>query len=317
VLGMGRGYRPAPTARAIRCRDTSGWWSRALRAYARRRAHQRDKSVIPTFELTLLGAGAAGIGALGGLGGAVLLVPALVLLGVPPLEAAPLGVLTVAAGSLAAGPRQVSSGLVHHRLGIVTELAASAGAFAGALASTAVSGPILVRVLGLAALLAGLAGLVRRGRRNPVRGEFAAEGPGEWPGSLGGSYKDPGGIVPYGATRLRLGLAGMGVAGILAGLVGLGGGVLKTPVLAEVMHVPVKVAAATSLFTVGITSAVALIVFAAQDRLDTVAGAAVVSGALIGGWLAGRVQERIGAVAIRRIVGVLIIGVGLLLLVRG
>src|SRR5437764_959255 len=69
----------------------------------------------------------ASLGALGGLGGAVVLVPLLVLTGTPAREAAPLGLLSVASGSLAAGPRQLAELTVHHRLGVTSETMASVG----------------------------------------------------------------------------------------------------------------------------------------------------------------------------------------------
>ena len=53
------------------------------------------------------------VGAVGGLGGAVLLVPLLVLTGTSARAAAPLGLVSVAAGSTAAGARQLQGGVVN------------------------------------------------------------------------------------------------------------------------------------------------------------------------------------------------------------
>lgn len=258
----------------------------------------------------------AATGALGGIGGAVLLVPLLVLLGVEPAEAAPLGLLTVAAGSLAAASAQLRSGLVHHRLGVLVEITASTGALVGALASGQVSEGALRVVLALTAVVAGVAGWYRKGLRNPPDATFVAEVPGEWPGTLAGAYQyDATQVVPYRARRIPAGLAGMTVAGVLSGVSGIGGGFIKTPLLSEVMGVPVKVAAATSTFTVGITASTALLVFAGQGRLDVEAGAAVVAGALLGGLAGARVQRTIPPVTARRVVATLLVVVGIVLLV--
>lgn len=67
--------------------------------------------------------------------GARCFVTLVVLFGMPVAEAAPLGLLTVAAGSVAAGPRHLAARIVNHRLGVSTELAATTGAVVGALAS--------------------------------------------------------------------------------------------------------------------------------------------------------------------------------------
>jgi uncharacterized membrane protein YfcA len=258
----------------------------------------------------------AGIGAMGGIGGAVLLVPVLVLLGVDPVVAAPLGLLTVASGSLAAAPRQLDAGLVHQRLGVLLEVTASVGALLGALIADEVPETVLAVALALVAIAAGLANLRNRGLRNQPRGSFVAEEPGEWPGTLGGAYRlaeDE--VVPYRAQRVRAGLAGMTFAGFVTGVAGVGGGWIKTPLLSEVMHVPVRVAAATSTFTVGITSATALLVFAGQGRLDAEGGAAVVAGALLGGLVGARLQGHLHPVKARRIIGVLLVIIGVVLLV--
>ena len=106
------------------------------------------------------------VGAIGGLGGAVLLVPMLVLTGTSARAAAPLGLVSVAAGSSAAGARQLGGGLVNHRLGISTELFASAGVVTGAVASGLASDRVLKLVLAAVAFAAGVLGARRKGIRN-------------------------------------------------------------------------------------------------------------------------------------------------------
>lgn len=266
--------------------------------------------------LVLLSVGTATLGSLGGLGGAVFLVPALVLLGVEPQLAAPLGILSVGAGSLASAPRQLDDGLVHHRLGITLELLASAGAIVGALLGEAISATALGLLLAAVALIAGATGLRRRGMRNPPRGEFSAELPGEWAGTLGGAYRlDADHIVPYQARRVPLGMGAMGFAGLVSGLAGVGGGFIKTPAMTEVMGIPVKVAAATTTFTVGVTAAVSLLVFAGQGRIDEQAGAAIVFGGLLGGLVGTRLQSRLPPNRVRTVLSIALMAVGVLVVV--
>lgn len=272
---------------------------------------------LPILVVMGLGAGCALIGSLGGIGGATLLVPILLALGVEPLVAAPLGLLTVAAGSLAAGARQVDAGLVHHRLGLTVELTASAGAVAGALLSASISQTLLSRVLGVAALVGAAAALSRTGVRNLPVASFGAETEaGEWPGTLGGQYELGGQMVPYHATNLPGGMAASLAAGVVAGLSGVGGGFLKTPAMSEIMHVPVKVAAATTTFTLGITASTGLLIYGIQGRLSVESGAAVVAGAIGGGLVGARLQSRIHATTLRRLTGVLLVVVGAVVIGR-
>lgn len=271
---------------------------------------------LPVLVLVALGAGCALAGSLGGIGGATLLVPVLLMLGVDPLAAAPLGLLAVAAGALAAAAPQLGEGLVHHRLGLTVELAASVGTVAGALASTSVPEDWLARILGVAALLGAGAALGRRGIRNLPVGVFDADVGGEWPGTLGGQYRLAGRMVPYQASRVPQGLAASVVAGAVAGLSGVGGGFVKTPAMSEIMRVPVKVAAATTTFTLGITSATGLLIYATQGRLEVRGGAAVVLGALAGGLAGARLQSALNAVAVRRLTGLLLVVVAVVVIGR-
>lgn len=265
--------------------------------------------------LALLGALAATVGALGGLGGAVLLVPVLVVAGLEPAEAAPLGMLSVAAGSLAAAALQLDRGLVHHRLGVTVEIAASAGAIAGAALTQVLHADVLRVILALTALLAAGMTLGRVGLRNRPVAAFVGERAGEWPGTLSGAYRLGDAVVPYTARRLPTAFALMAGVGLVAGVSGTSGGFLKTPVLSEVMHVPVKVAAATTTFTVAATSAASLLVYVGFGGLDVRGASAVVLGALVGGRVGALLQEVMPAPLVRRVLGAVLVAVAAVLLV--
>ena len=271
---------------------------------------------MPAAVLALLALVTAGVGAVGGLGGAVLLVPVLVVLGIPASEAAPLGLLSVAAGSLSAGAQQLRERTVNHRLGVFTELAASAGAIVGALASGVASDTVLTRVLAVTAFAAAVAGGRRKGVRNPPREGYGDADVGEWHGELAGAYRVGGGVAPYQAKRLPAGLGAMALSGVVAGLAGASGGFIKTPATSELMHVPVKVAASTTTFTIGITSAAALLVFAAQGRIESSTAAPVLAGALAGGLVGARLQARLSPPVVRRALSVLLVLVAVVLLVK-
>ena len=258
------------------------------------------------------------LGALGGLGGAILLVPVLVATGMPASEAAPLGLLTVASGSIAAGASQVSGRLVNHRLGMAMELLAAVGAVVGANLSGIISERILTWFLAGVALAAAAAGMTARGKalRNPPDPACIPSDIGERVGLLSGAYPLGEEIVPYRPRRLRTGLSLMGLAGFIAGTAGVSGGFIKTPATTQIMGVPMKVAAATSTFTVGITASVALVVFAIQGRIDVQSGALVVAGSLVGGQLGAHLQSRLPSWVIRRLLSALLAVIAIVLVVR-
>lgn len=259
---------------------------------------------------------AATVGVLGGLGGAVLLVPTLVVIGVSPAEAAPLGLVTVAAGSIAAAPRQLAERSVNHRIGLTTELASSSGAVVGAIAAGLVSDRVLTLSLAAVAVAAAFAGGRRTGLRNRPDPSLGADDVGERVGSLAGVYPLETGYVPYSGRRLPATMSLMGVSGVIAGVAGVSGGFIKTPALTEVMWIPTKVAAATTTFTVGITAATALSVFAVQGRIDASAATFVIAGSLVGGTIGAHVQGRLSPSTIRRVLSVLLVVVAVVLVSR-
>ncbi|MEX0832228.1 MAG: sulfite exporter TauE/SafE family protein [Nitriliruptoraceae bacterium] len=256
------------------------------------------------------------LGAIGGLGGAVLLVPALVLLGWSPVDAAPLGMAMVAAGSFAAVPAQARSLTSNLRLGVVLETSASIGAAAGAVASALLAPRVLMMVLGVASIVAALAGGTRTGQRNlPVEGANLAALR-DQPGTLASAYLDQRGrVVPYQVRRVRVGMGLGWIAGAVAGMTGTSGGYLKTPIMSEVMHVPVKVAAATTVFMAGVTAAVGLAIYAGQGRV-TAAIAPAVLGGLIGGRIGAWLQPHLPAPIVRRALSVVLIVIGIIVMIE-
>lgn len=258
----------------------------------------------------------ATLGAIGGIGGAVLLVPMLVLLGWSPLEAAPIGIAMSAAAALAAVPRQTLTGLTNYRLGVSLEIAASIAAAAGALLSVLLPVAAVQYALGGSAVVASMAGGLRKGQRNrPVEGASLEE-LGDRPGQLASAYPDQTGrVVPYEVARFRTGMGLIGGAGLLAGLTGVSGGFIKTPVMSEVMRVPVKVAAATTMFMIGVTAAVTIAVYASQGRITAAIAPAVVGG-LLGGRIGAAVQPRLPATLVRRLLSVSLLVIGIVLVVR-
>lgn len=258
---------------------------------------------------------AAAVGAGAGLGGAVLLVPALVLLDLPQAEAASLGLLTVTAGAVAAAPSQLRQRLANHRLVMSLEVFAGAGAVGGAFLTGIVSRELFVALLAAAVLFAATGSFLRGGVRNQPDPSLGPGDVGEHPGAIAGAYRLGAAVVPYRARRVRLALGLSGGVGLVAGLTGTSGGYLKTPLMSEVMHVPVKVAAATSTLASGITAMSALSVYLVRGQIDPRSGSAAIVGALLGGWLGARLQGTLSPVAARRTTAMVLIGIVALLLV--
>lgn len=256
------------------------------------------------------------VGSIGGLGGAILLVPLLTLGDMSIAEAAPLGLVSVIAGSVAAGRRQTNDGVVNHRFGIVTELGATTGAIVGVLLAGTLSNTTLTIVLAAVAMLAAVGGAWRRGVRWKPDPALGARAVGERAGSLAGAYRLNDDVVPYAPTRMSLGVALMAVSGVVTGLAGVGGGFLKTPLSSEVMRLPAKVAAGTSTFTIGLTATTALLLMAIDGRVDVSDAALVVLGALAGGTIGSGLQRRMSPPVVRRATAALLAVISVVLVLR-
>jgi uncharacterized membrane protein YfcA len=82
-----------------------------------------------------------------------------------------------------------------------------------------------------------------------------------------------------------------GTAGFFAGMLGIGGGFLKTPALVHSFGVPARIAAATSLATVAVTSLIGAYTHFQLGHLDVPLARFVVTGFVLGA-LAGNLMDR-------------------------
>ena len=89
-------------------------------------------------------------------------------------------------------------------------------------------------------------------------------------GRLGSRYVDPadGRTVAYRVRNLPGGLGVSFAAGGVSGLLGIGGGVFKVPALHLLCGVPMKAAAATSNFMIGVTAAASAFLYYGRGEVE-------------------------------------------------
>ncbi|MGC4001019.1 MAG: sulfite exporter TauE/SafE family protein [Anaeromyxobacter sp.] len=239
------------------------------------------------------------LGSLVGLGGGIIVVPALSLvLGVDMRHAIGASIVAVIATSTGSAARYVREHLSNLRVAMVLELATAAGALVGAL----MAGQIPTRGLKLlfgALQVFTVVTMLRHGRG----GARLEPPPDAWADrlQLHGAWTDPvtGREHPYRVARTRFGLAVSGAAGVVSGLLGVGGGLFKVPAMTLAMGIPLKVATATSNFMIGVTAAAgAAVYFARGDVLPFVA-APVAVGVVLGATTGARIMGRVPTAAIR------------------
>ena len=229
---------------------------------------------MPFYLLGLvgLGAGAGLLGALLGIGGGLLITPLLTLLfGIPIEQAIAASLVAIIASSSVAASYYVQERLSDIRLGMVLELATTLGAISGALAAGLLSRRWLTLIFSLFLLYAGST-LLRRALKPTPREED---------------------LTDYQVRRLPLGMGISYLAGNISGLLGVGGGPVKVPMMYLLMGVPLKVATATSNFMIGVTAAASAFIYYLRGDVLVHITAPVVVGVFLGSLAGSRIFPRV------------------------
>ena len=235
--------------------------------------------------MLLIGVSVGIFGAMMGLGGGILLIPVLTgLLDIPIRTASGISIVCVVATSCGASVSYLQKNLTHSRLAMTLETATVAGALAGGLTAMWLNQFWLAVILGCVLLYAFYSMYCFSGEDSNARQT----------GVLDMEYLDPVSkkTVSYGVRRLWSGLGLSLIAGGISGLLGIGGGIVKIPVMNLVMGVPLRAAIATSNFMIGITAATSALVYFAHGHIDPRLAAPTALGILVGARLGVHISNR-------------------------
>jgi uncharacterized membrane protein YfcA len=254
--------------------------------------------------LMLAGGLAAGVfGSLLGLGGGILIVPMLTLgFGLDLREAVGVSLVCVIMTSSAAAGVYLERHVANLRLGMSLELFTAIGALIGG------SIAFLVDERFLSGLFAALLGYVAFSMvRATVRDRGAGESNGDEgpePETIPGrSTSGPAGarsafLASVGGPDYEVRNPGRGVvgatgAGVASALLGVGGGIIKVPLMHLAMGVPLRVATATSNLMIGITAAASAVIYLLRGEIDPYVAGPTAIGVFLGATIGSRVSHRI------------------------
>lgn len=260
----------------------------------------------------------AGIaGSLLGLGGGLIVVPALTLfLGVDIRLAIGASIISVIATSSGAAAAYVRDRLANLRVAMFLELGTTAGAITGAWVAGVVHPRLLFVLFGVVLASSAIAMLRPRAAVAPRRhGDTHLA----HRLRLQSSYFDDarGQEVAYEPARPILGLGLMYVAGIVSGLLGVGSGALKVPAMDLAMELPIKVSTATSNFMIGVTAAASASLYFARGQIDPFVAAPVAIGVLSGAFAGSKLLSRVSGRVLRVAFVLVLAAVSLQMLVKG
>jgi len=256
------------------------------------------------------------LGSLLGLGGGMIVVPALtLLLHVDIRLAIGASIVSVIATSSGAAAAYVRDRLANIRVAMFLELGTTLGAITGAYLAGILHARFLFVLFGL--ILAYSAIAMLRGRKR--NDEEIVPGPWTRVLRLKSSYFDEaiGEEIAYQPVRARIGLGLMYIAGTVSGLLGIGSGSLKVPAMDLAMELPIKVSTATSNFMIGVTAAASAGVYFSRGQIDPFIAAPVAVGVLAGAYIGSHTLGRISSGAVRTVFVVVLIIVALQMLYKG
>lgn len=237
--------------------------------------------------LMIAGGAAAGLfGSLLGLGGGLLIVPLLTFaFDLPLRESIGVSLVCVIVTSGAAAGVYLERRVANLRLGMTLELFTAGGAVIGGLIAFALDERVIAALFA-ALLLYTAASMMRRSAPEPDLAVNDPEtGQGSWTDALHGP--------DYRVRRLGPGAVASVAAGVVSALLGVGGGLVKVPVMHLVMRVPLRVAIATSNLMIGVTASAGAIIYLAHGEIEPFVAGPTALGVFAGATLGSRTAHRI------------------------
>jgi len=234
------------------------------------------------------------LGSLTGLGGASILVPILVFFGIPIKEAIAAGMIAIIGSSSGSGLSYVRNQIANIRIAMFLEIFTVIGGIAGA-SITLIINPVYLYFL-FAVFLAtsfykpGIKVNYNYNADVHVKQDSFSR----WLKCQGAYYdKSLNCNIDYQPQNTLLGGFGMFIAGIAAGMLGIGAGAFKTVINEKILKMPTKASSATSNFIIGMTALGGASVYIFSGLLNVSLLAPIAIGATIGAIVGGRILNRI------------------------
>ncbi|MCL2509808.1 MAG: sulfite exporter TauE/SafE family protein [Methanomassiliicoccaceae archaeon] len=260
--------------------------------------------------LVAVGIGASTIGTIFGLGGGIIFIPVLtVLFGLTANQAAAVSLVGIIATSTGAASVYVRNGSTNVRLGLLLEITTSVGAMVGAIIAGYLASWVLLLIFACV-LFYSAANMIFR--KEKIIADCGEEG------DLNFTYvdtKEPI-IRRYNVINIKSGLLMCTGAGALSSMTGVGGGAIKVPLMNVHMHVPIKVASATSSYMIGITAFSGAIIFFIHGTLLLDYAAAIAVGALVGSMIGTRIMKMIDAGPMRKYFSILLFAIAIVIILE-
>ena len=262
--------------------------------------------MIEILQFMLIAVLAGFLGSLVGLGGGIIITPALtILFGFDIKYAIGASIVAVIATSSGSAIAFVKDHVSNMRVGMFLEVFTTAGGVVGALMAGVFSSKLLYIFFSLILLNSfygmlkktGLITKLKKEEENVENDKYADKY------KLNSTYYDKATCetVKYNVTNVPQGSLVMFGAGFASGLLGIGSGAFKVVALDTYMKLPIKVSTATSNFMMGVTATASALIYFFNGTINPVVAAPIAIGTLIGSRTGAKVMQRLDAKYIRYI----------------
>ena len=262
--------------------------------------------MVEILQFMLIAVLAGFLGSLVGLGGGIIITPALtILFGFDIKYAIGASIVAVIATSSGSAIAFVKDHVSNMRVGMLLEVFTTAGGVVGALMAGVFSSKLLYIFFSLILLnsfygMLKKTGLITKAKKEEeiVENDKYAE-----KYKLNSSYYDKAidKTIDYNVTNVPQGSLVMFGAGFASGLLGSGSGAFKVVALDTYMKLPIKVSTATSNFMMGVTATASALIYFFNGTINPAVAAPIAIGTLIGSRTGAKVMQRLDAKYIRYI----------------
>lgn len=269
--------------------------------------------MVNTFILLLTGLSVGFLGTILGIGGGSIIVPVLVLwFGYPIHTAIATSLIAIVGTSINAASVNILSGAANIKLGIFLETVTVFFAILGGLTSISVNEKPLLILFGV---LLGVIGIIYYARIR-IDDKYHID---DGSSFFGGEFFDQekGEIINYRPEKVLTVSLISGLAGLMSGMLGIGGGVLKVPSMNIIGKIPIKATTATSNFMIGITAAAGAAVYVQKGYLIPLNTALIVIGVTFGSKYASAKFQKIKDRKIKTIFTIFLFIIALQMFLKG
>ena len=230
------------------------------------------------------------LGSMIGVGGGIIISPALTILGLTPQQVASTSLFAVSSTSVSSTIAYAKSRKIEYMLGIKMALLSIPGAIIGSYLSTSIDPGYFKALLAVILIGTGIYLMFRKSITNGNR--FSLES----------------------CSVKILFFSGTFVAGIISSLFGIGGGVIFVPLMIMIVGLTMHLAAPTSQFILMITSLVGLTTHIILGNPEYLPAALLSVGAFGGAQIGSRLSTKLSEEKLRLILGFTFVGIALRLI---